>query len=404
MRSREPRAWGRRVGIALFLAAAVAPIRPADAQGGVPESTAAPDSAPVLLGEPVTRAPAEEPLPEQDPSDAAVPTGAQAQVPATPADAGGAPSSRPDLPASTDPAAGALPAAPSEPSAAAGVAPDTVTVGDRFRVVVRVRAPGAAAVAFPPFELVEPVEGVDSVRVRRDSADSWTASYQLVAWVPSDSLVASIPFRVRAADGSSRDLRVRVDLPHVRSVLPADSSLHQPRPARAVMPIVVAAPVIRGWLVPGLLLLLVLVGILWFLLRRRTLLAAAPTDPRAAALARLRAIEAEGLLARGEVHTYHVRTSRVLREYLAAAAGLGEDLTSAEVLGVMSAGGTDRKTLAALERLLREADRVKFAGAASAGGGGSGRTHGEAVAEWIAAWPADAAPAPIAADPDAEAA
>lgn len=288
-------------------------------------------------------------------------------------------------------------------SAAAGVAPDTVTVGDHFRVLVRVRAPAGATVVFPPFNLIEPVESVDSVRVRRDSLGAWTATYSLTAWITSDSLVAAIPFRVRSADGSSRDLRVRVELPHVRSVLPADSALHVPKPAKAVLPIVVAAPTPRGWLLPAVLLGLVFLAIVWLAVRRRRLTIPTLGDARAAALAKLREIEGAGLLARGEVHEYHVRTSRVLREYLAAAAALGEDLTSSELLRAMRLRSADPATVAELERLLREADRVKFAGPGAGRGAVGGRTHGEGVSAWISAWPPPEA-ATDASPPTAEAA
>lgn len=279
------------------------------------------------------------------------------------------------------------PPAPDTLAASAGIAPDTVTVGDHFRVLVRVQAPEGASVVFPPFNLVEPVEAADSVRIRRDSTGAWTATYTLAAWITSDSLVAAIPFRVRNADGSTRDLRVRVELPHVRSVLPPDSTLHIPKPAKAVIPIAALAPTPRGWLIPAVLLGLVLVGIVWLALRRRISFAAAMIDPRSAALAELAEIEQEGLLARGEVYEYHVRTSRVLREYLALAAGVGEHLSSTEAVQAVRARAAEPAEVGALERLLRDADRVKFAGVPRGPGTGADETHGAAVARWIAAWP-----------------
>jgi hypothetical protein len=273
-------------------------------------------------------------------------------------------------------------------AASAGVAPDTVTVGDHFRVLLRVQAPAGATVAFPDFSLVEPVEAIDSVRVRRDSLGAWIATYRLVAWTTSDSLVAAMPIRVRSPDAAVQDLRVRVKLPFVRSVLPADTSLHVPKPAKAVIPIVVTGPTPRGWLVPAILLATVLAGIVWLVIRRRTPLTAGPVDARAAALKRLAEIEQERLLERGEVHAYHVRTSRVLREYLLAVAGLGEDLTTTEVLWSMPRDGSGPAVVDELERLLREADRVKFSGAARGAAFTGGGTHGEAAGRWIVAWPA----------------
>lgn len=290
--------------------------------------------------------------------------------------------------------------APQRLTASAAVTPDTVTVGDHFRVVLRIDAPPSATVQFPRFNLIEPVEAVDSLRVARDSAGTWSATYVLTAWTTSDSLVASFPFRVRAADGSFEDLRVRLVLPHVLSVLPADSTLHLPRPAKAVIPIAVAGPTSRGWLAPAVLLLLVLAAIVWLALRRRASAFAEPTDPRSAALARLREIETEGLPERGMAHEYYVRTSRVLREYLRATGGWGEDLTTTELVLALESAGMDVALRRDVALLLRESDRVKFSGEVARGAVPRQDSFGEAVGGWIEEWP----PRPEASEERSEAA
>jgi hypothetical protein len=281
-------------------------------------------------------------------------------------------------------------------TASAGVAPDSITVGDHFRAVVRVLAPPGASVQFARFNLLEPVEAVDSVSVARDSAGAWTASYRLVAWTTGDSMFATIPFRVRTADGIIRDLRVRVRFPRVASVLPADSSLHIPRPAKAVIPIVVPGAARRGWLLPAALLFALLAGIVWLAVRRRHLAGGTPLDPRAAALARLDAIERERLPERGEGLAYHVETSRVLRQYLAARAGWGEDLTSTELLAELRGTSSDEAINRELERILRRADRIKFSGAGSPIEAAASAGFGAAVRGWIVEWPPVEGPAPRA--------
>jgi hypothetical protein len=275
-----------------------------------------------------------------------------------------------------------LPPAPSTPpdsvpgiSAMAGVAPDTVTVGDHFRGVVRVVVPAGATVEFPEFGMIDPVEARGPVQVALDSAGGWSATYPLVAWSTGDSMVAAISIGVRDSTGELEHYRVRMRLPVVRSVLPADTTLHVPKPAKAVIPIAAPAPSPRGWIVPALLLgaLLGLLG--WIVLRRRRQTVLRPMDPREAALARLAEIEAAGHVGRGEVVAYHVRVSRVLREYLAA-------------------GGVGETTARDLERLLRQADRVKFSGSDAMAGREATASFGETVRGWIMAWPPPAAAAP----------
>lgn len=297
------------------------------------------------------------------------------------------------LPGTTDsgPAEAPSPSAPlrtPEVTASAGVAPDSVTVGDHFRVRVRIVAPAGATVEFPEFSLVEPVQSVDTLRLARDSTGGWIATYTLAAWRTSDSLVASFPVRVQAGPGEARDFRVPVRLPFVRSVLPADSSLHLPKPAKAVIPIAVRGPVTPDWLMPAVLLAVALAGIVWLVLRRRGPAIGTPADPREIALAALEAIERERLPERGMVHEYHVRTSRVLRQYVDARGGGGEELTTTELLGGLRRAGTDDARMEELSRLLRESDRVKFAGREAITDAASTPRHGEALRRWIAAWPA----------------
>ena len=246
--------------------------------------------------------------------------------------------------------------------AVAGVAPDTVTVGDHFVVRIGVTAMGATRVDFPQFTRVEPVEALDSLRVQRDSTGTWIATYRLAAWIPSDSLIGRFPFRISRADGTGEDRFVRVRLPVVASVLPADSALHQPRPARAVLPITTPATTGRGWLLPAIVLAVLVALVALLALRGRNRRPVVFGDPREAALAALSAIESEHLPESGHIDLYYVRTSRVLRRYLAAAMGLSEDLTSAELLRHARQEALSQRGFDDLETLLRAADRVKFSG------------------------------------------
>lgn len=288
--------------------------------------------------------------------------------------------------------------ATTEISAAAGVAPDTVTVGDPFRAVVRLRVPAGARVDFPEFRMADPVEAVAPVEASGDSSGAWSGTYRLVAWSTGDSMTAAITLGVTGPDGERTSYRIRVPMPVVRSVLPADSALHLPRPAKAVIPIATPDAGRRGWLLPVLALAALLGLIAWGLLRRRGGMAL-PADPRDAALARLKEIDRAGHLERGEVVLYHVHVSRVLREYLAIRGLGGEDRTSSEILTGARAAGMPKELLQGLERTMRQADRVKFSGSV-APDPAVARAFGGDVARWIRAWPAPAG-APVGARSEA---
>ncbi len=115
-------------------------------------------------------------------------------------------------------ACGAAPAAAQRDTAAAGgpprvdvgVQPDTVTVGDRFVVLLRVQAPPGARVE-PPARLdstpeLHPVGG----RIDRADAAARVAGfgYPMVAWRPGALPARSTTVRVTHPDGRVATLRV----------------------------------------------------------------------------------------------------------------------------------------------------------------------------------------------------
>jgi hypothetical protein len=240
-----------------------------------------------------------------------------------------------------------------------GVAPETVTVGDRFRSYVRLKLPAGARAELGGFPASDSLQLTDSVfPIARDSAGAGEAAgaYPLVAWIAGEPLRQSVPVTVILAGGERRVYRVALRLPVVRSVLPAGEEELQPRPAKGLL----SAPR-REWpwwwllLIPALAALALLVR---RLLARR---GAAPyVDPRAEALARL-----DGL--RGGATApdpFYTAVTRVLREYLARVdARFGEDLTTTELLGRAAERDVPVIDRAGLAALLHRADPVKFGAA-----------------------------------------
>ena len=133
------------------------------------------------------------------------------------------------------------PAAAQQPAVAVQmgytVEPDTVTVGDPFRLIVRVRAPLGASVEFPAApDSGAAVEALDP-RQEQQGPDSTslevTAGWRLAAWDTGDQLLRLGDIVVRA-DGRERRIPLSALKVVVRSVLPADSALRIPKPQRAL--------------------------------------------------------------------------------------------------------------------------------------------------------------------------
>jgi Domain of unknown function (DUF4381) len=255
------------------------------------------------------------------------------------------------------------------------VEPDTVTVGDRFRAAVFVRAPGGSKVA-----LVVPPAGdgayqtVGEVRsYPPDSAGVQRAVATMIVWVTDPASTARAEARVTLPGGAARTIPISLPLPFVRAVLPPDSA--QPRPPRDI----VETPRRDwrwAWIAAGVLAALALLAS-WLWRRRRHPAVAPPADPREHALAELDRLRASGQAER-DVEAFAAGTSAVLRDFVAAEdPELGPDLTTEELLDRLMRTGARPEDVASIERALRHADLAKFARRAPSTAG--------ALEDWAAA-------------------
>lgn len=240
------------------------------------------------------------------------------------------------------------------------VQPETVTVGDPFRVVVRIRAPRGADIGFPDGPdssgAVEAVDPVQIVSSPDSSVTDQSAVYRLTAWDVGRLPITLGNVRV-AFERTVQEVALGEISVFVASVLPADTALHVPKPARDVLPI--PAPW-WWWLVIAAAIAALIALLWWWLRRRRRLELIAATDPYEEAVAAFARIEALGLVAAGERGRYVALMVEVVREYLARI-DEGADLayTTSELL----AATRDTPIIPGnrLAALLVEADLIKFA-------------------------------------------
>lgn len=240
------------------------------------------------------------------------------------------------------------------------VQPDTVTVGSHFVVSARVRAPGGSAIEWPTApDTSETVEIVSS-RAVDSTADSLateeTARWRLTAW---DTGAVTIVFEdaVVTTPGGVRRVPLGASV-YVRSVLPADTSLHVPKPTRDIL---AADPPWWRWVVLGLLVLALLALLVWWWLRRRRRRPGPPpVDAMQYAEREFARVERLGLLEAGERGRFVALMVEVVRDYLALRVpGAAPSLTSTELIRHLRT----RRTMPVqrLATLLSEADLVKFA-------------------------------------------
>ena len=243
------------------------------------------------------------------------------------------------------------------------VRPDTVTVADPFTLVVSLDVPAEATVQWPSITdtaanvvMRTPTRVTTSVQGARRQE---VAEYALAAWdigrLPIGLADATVRLPYGVVNISLREARIAV-----KTVLPLDTSLHVPKPARPLFPRVVP------WWELWWLALLIIAGLaaLWYawrrLRRKVETQVRAPLDVYARAMHEFDRLQRLGLADVGERGRAVALAVEIMRTYLSARSP--EALLSRTSLELREAlGGDPRVPHERLAALLDDADVIKFA-------------------------------------------
>lgn len=239
------------------------------------------------------------------------------------------------------------------------VSPDTVLIGQPFNLFIKVLAPRGVRFEFPSGPDTTSQNGIRPIELRGEKivtmlGDTAVALYHLVAWDIGTQPLRFPDVRV-TFEGQERRPPLGGAYVFVKSVLPADTSLRVPKPARPL----ITLPVINWLLWLGLLAAAILTVLLWWLWRRYRNRPKPPIDAYVKAQRDFAAIEGRRLIEHQRAPEYLVEVVDVVREYLAARIpGVRRSNTTFELLRTMNPrDGVE----AELPRWLDEADMVKFA-------------------------------------------
>jgi hypothetical protein len=239
------------------------------------------------------------------------------------------------------------------------VSPDTVLIGQPFSLFIKVHAPQGVRFEFPAGPDTTAQNGMRPIELRGEKVvtmlgDTAVALYHLVAW---DIGVQPLRFPdVRVTfEGQERRPPLGDASVFVKSVLPADTSLRVPRPARPL----IVLPVFNWLLWLALLAATIAAALAWWAWRRYRNRPKPPVDPYAHAQQEFARIEQRHLLEDGRFDEYYASMVDVTREYLAARIlGVRRSDTSSELLRTMQPrDGVEGE----LPGLLERGDLVKFA-------------------------------------------
>jgi hypothetical protein len=239
------------------------------------------------------------------------------------------------------------------------VSPDTVLIGQPFNLFIKVLAPTGVRFEFPTGPDTTTQNGVRPIELRGEKivsmlGDTAVALYHLVAWDVGTQPLRFPDVRV-TFEGQERRPPLGGAFVFVKSVLPADTSLRVPKPARPL----ITLPVFNWLLWLGLLAAAIALVLLWWAWRRYRNRPKRPIDPYVKAQQEFAAIEARRLLETNQAADYLVAMVDVVREYLAARVpGVRRSDTTFELLNAMKPRDAVETEL---PRWLGEADMVKFA-------------------------------------------
>ncbi len=235
---------------------------------------------------------------------------------------------------------------------------DTVTVGEHVTLIVRILAPHGSQFAVPVGPDTAHKEGTYPVELigKRASmmhGDTAVIGYRLAAWDvgPQTVIMSDI---VVTYQGQKQVVPLAGINLFVRSVLPKDSALWKPKPARTLITLTTFDW--KKWL--PLLLLLLLAILAWWIWRRYRARAALPVDPYERAKAEFARVEREHPADR-DPNAHITRMADVMRDYLAArVVGIRRSYTTRELIPRIT---LESEAQQRLPELLEESDAIKFA-------------------------------------------
>ncbi|MBA2688006.1 MAG: hypothetical protein H0U64_07890 [Gemmatimonadaceae bacterium] len=197
--------------------------------------------------------------------------------------------------------------------------PDTVTIGDPFILVVRVKVKTGYTVEFP--QMPDSTDGkpskialVGQPLLERPPNDSleFRATYKLTAWDIGAQAIPLTDVHIVGPQGTGYlPLRAFV---FVKSVLPADTSLHVPKPPRDRFPVHKT----NWWPLIILAIAIALAELLWWIYKKWRARKDAPRDPYEVAVEEFNRVEAMELPAKGESERHALLMAEAMRVYLSA--------------------------------------------------------------------------------------
>ncbi len=263
---------------------------------------------------------------------------------------------------------------PSVPVVRARVVPDSMAIGDRFRIEVEVEKDLVQVVEFPGYEgtIAKDIEIVSESPVDTLARDGRRVTIRKTWTLTTfeEGLYSIGRFPVLYADKNVIDTLRSVDsLSFMVTTFPIDTLTQTIYDIKAPLRAPVKFAEFGGYLIFGFFMLQLLFAIAYAIVRSRQRrrrgerTALRPTEPaHLRAIHELERLEAEKLWQNNRHKLYYTRLTDIVRTYIEERYGIDAPaMISDEIRTEMEARITNKRILTQLSRLLSTADYVKFA-------------------------------------------
>ncbi len=258
----------------------------------------------------------------------------------------------------------------------ASIDPRTGTIGDQLRLTLRLSRPADVDVEFPNVaDEIAPLEVVDSVILppaELGDLVTETREYLVAAFETGGLRVPGLGFRYASADGDTASVWTDTLYLVIESVLPETSVVEDLEP-RDIKPPIELPRTIWPYILVAALVVAALVAyrylMKWWRSRRKPEVEIEPEEPRVPrraahvlAFERLKELERDDSIGRGEIPEFYVAVTDILRLYLMDRFGVDAiDMTTAELGPAMEDASVEPEEVGWTLGYLSHADLAKFA-------------------------------------------
>lgn len=247
----------------------------------------------------------------------------------------------------------------------AGVEPQSIKIGDVFTFTLEVTAPPGVDLALPGEDADLGEIEVRSFSSREDTDDPSryvvTLTWEAQLFAMGETIIEPPAVTYTNSDGDATQVQAEPVAMMVTSVLPPDAKDIKDIRGPRKMPL--SPWYYVAYALAALMLLALVAGALWLLLRRKKREAIEPPQPaHSEALAALIELEERGLVAAGRVEEHYVDLSYIARHYLERRYDLDAlETTTLMLAREMRASERTPQVADGFVEMLRRADLVKFA-------------------------------------------